>query len=86
MLLIARLWSRVLPVTLQIPISLLFFVALWWRRLAAGPVNLFSEGALASLLDVNFVLALGGKSETSFYTGKTGMKLKNGVILKHEGS
>eukprot|EP00983_Pelagomonas_calceolata_P085408 1156551-Pelagomonas_calceolata.AAC.1 len=32
-LLTPRSWSRVLPVTLQIPISTSRFLALWWRKL-----------------------------------------------------
>eukprot|EP00983_Pelagomonas_calceolata_P036838 1134675-Pelagomonas_calceolata.AAC.2 len=50
-LLTARFWSWMLSVTLQIPISSLCFVALWWRGLTA----LLSQCASFSLIGVGRV-------------------------------
>eukprot|EP00983_Pelagomonas_calceolata_P127711 1161437-Pelagomonas_calceolata.AAC.5 len=50
-LLTARFWSRVLPVTLQISISIFYYTALWWRGLTA----LLSQCVSFSLIDVGRV-------------------------------
>eukprot|EP00983_Pelagomonas_calceolata_P129082 1161577-Pelagomonas_calceolata.AAC.3 len=47
-LLKARFWSRMLPVTLQIPIGISCLVALWWRGLTA----LLCQCVSFSLIDV----------------------------------
>eukprot|EP00983_Pelagomonas_calceolata_P097845 1158285-Pelagomonas_calceolata.AAC.5 len=56
-ILTGRFWSRMIPVTLQIPISTFFSVALWWRGLAAlyvevGLTALPSQRASFSFIDV----------------------------------
>eukprot|EP00983_Pelagomonas_calceolata_P055349 1144115-Pelagomonas_calceolata.AAC.2 len=47
----ARFWSRVLPVALQIPISIFCLVASWWRGLMA----LLSQCVSSSLIDAGRV-------------------------------